>query len=241
LQNLFYKLGLHAGRGVVKGKWILSGYFGSDQDFIRNEFHFGLQLSREVEKEMKSICDPPLLRILNDMHGRLTEKVRNKERQFYFKVFDSQTINAFALPGGFIYASSALAEMCRHRTDALAFIFAHEMIHIIQRHAVKRMVANGSAALIISALQTANPLGNLAKKAVAEVAEKGYSRKQETEADHYGLRLAYSAGFDPAAAIWLMQAINQWDKNETGMSYFQSHPPMPERISRLMTLLTQLE
>jgi Zn-dependent protease with chaperone function len=141
-------------------------------------------------------------------------------------------LNACAIPGGFIYLSEKLFDLCGEDTDAIAFVLAHEIAHGIHGDANQRFltktVING-----LLRLQTRgfNPA---VKQMVAQMVQQGYSRDQEYRADRFAVALTKAAGFDPKGGARLFS--NLWkmstDSNPFG-AYFSSHPTMQDRISRI--------
>src|SRR5205807_2412279 len=113
-------------------------------------------------------------------------------------------INAFALPGGFVFITRSLLEFCQWNQDELAFILGHEMAHIIQGHVMDRLLANS---MIRASLARLTPVGGLLGQPIAGLAatllNQGYSRDNELEADRVGIQLAGHAGFDPTAVTRL--------------------------------------
>lgn len=224
---------------MLQGKWVWQNYFGSSEEAIRAEYAFGRQLATGLQHDLSFCADADKQQSVNEIGAQLVLRVRKKERRFEFQLFNSSSINALALPGGFIFASTALYDLCRSQKDELAFIFAHEMIHVVQGHALKRLIANRSLDLILRSIQTSSPLGGLTKSAVGELLEKGYSRENELEADKYGLQLAVSAGFDGDAAVQALRRIAQRPSSEDFFSYFSTHPSLTERIEQLNHLTTR--
>src|SRR5205823_6424711 len=109
-------------------------------------------------------------------------------------------INAFALPGGYVFVTRRLLDFSRWDHAELAFVLGHEMGHVVKRHAIERLMANALFGGIAARL----PVGGAVLRPhvaalLSTLLRQGYSREQELEADAFGARVAHAAGFDPVA------------------------------------------
>jgi Zn-dependent protease with chaperone function len=143
--------------------------------------------------------------------------------------------NAFALPGGFIFATRSLLRLCQGSHDDLAFVLGHEMAHVLCGHVMERLVARS---LLSTAVGRLNPVGGLLRMPVASLMatllQQGYSQDQELEADSVGLELMQRAGFDPAAGPRLLDRLRQHFAAPSELAgYFSSHPPWQVRLDSL--------
>jgi Zn-dependent protease with chaperone function len=110
--GLFYSLGKAAGPKIRKGMWMWRSLTGTEEETIAAEFDVGRDLATEVARQVKVDNDPETLKLINEVGARLTARVRNKKRKFTFAVMINKEPNAFALPGGFIFITRGLLELC---------------------------------------------------------------------------------------------------------------------------------
>jgi predicted Zn-dependent protease len=245
MPGFFYKLGYHLGRQVGpklrQANWIVRSLTGTEEEAIRAERAVGRDLEQAFASQFEPCPDPAVRDLVTGLGSRLAGKVENREWRFRFHVVEAREVNAFALPGGVIFLTRSMTEFCAREENELAFILGHEIGHAVRRHAMDRMMANTA---LSAALLGLAPAGGLAGRSLATLAttfcEQSYSRDQEMEADRFGVQLARSAGFDPAAAIRLLKRLKATTGELEGLgSYFSSHPPLPleERIQNLQQAL----
>ncbi|MHC4520721.1 MAG: M48 family metalloprotease, partial [Planctomycetota bacterium] len=97
---------------------------------------------------------------------------------FHFDAFLAGEPNAFALPGGFVFISRSIVELCQWDEDEVAFILAHEMAHVIKRHAIERIVTNSAISMASRAAPTRGVLGPWLQRVGIRFLETAYSRDQ---------------------------------------------------------------
>jgi predicted Zn-dependent protease len=136
-------------------------------------------------------------------------------------------INAFALPGGFVFVTEPLLDMCGADRDEIAFFLGHEIGHILRGHAKDQLTAGTFLCAVCARLPGAGPM-------LRQMLNKGYSRELELEADREGLRLARAAGFDPSGATRALGRLAQVSAHRPEvMEYFSSHPLVSERVAEI--------
>jgi predicted Zn-dependent protease len=232
--GFFYQLGKMTGPKVRKAKWILRSLTGTEAEAIQAEYEVGRDLAKALAIEWQPANDPRVSQLLDHIGSRLSSRVANRHRKFAFYAVRSPHANAFALPGGFIWVTESLVELCGFNRDEVAFILGHEMGHVIRRHAMERLM---TSSILDAAIRTA-PVGGLFRSPIGGVLrnllEQSYSQDQELDADRLGVRLARSAAFDPAAAARLLARLKHAPSEVPGLSeYFSSHPPLDVRIRHI--------
>ena len=245
VSGFFYNLGRHVGRAAVptirKSKWIWDGLTGTEEEALRAEAAFGSTLAVELRAATEPVNDLQMTDLLNNLCERLASCVRDKRRVFRCEVIRNDSPNAMALPGGFIFVSHSLVDLCERRPEELAFIIGHEMAHIIREHAWNRMLNQAVSRAMSVIAARAGPLGGWLREKGMVLLQSAHSQDHEQEADELGLRLAAAAGLAPDGAIALLQRIDQLGLKRTEFGqYFASHPPASERIARLAPLCRQL-
>jgi beta-barrel assembly-enhancing protease len=203
---------------------------------VRQEQEIGRELSLEIELESKLITDP----VVNSYVQRLGQQLVSHSDAtipFVIKVLDSDTINAFALPGGYFYINSGLILAADNEAE-LAAVMAHEIAHVAARHATKNMTKSqiwGFASLALTAV------GGPAAVLIHQVADIAvpmtflkFGRNEEREADLLGLEYQYAAGYDPLAFVNFFERIAVHQKKDANFvaRLFASHPMTSDRIRR---------
>ncbi|MDI6735092.1 MAG: M48 family metallopeptidase [bacterium] len=207
------------------------------------EVAIGEKVIQQIEKENKILNNPVLTGYVNKVGQKLAEVCFRRDIDYHFKIIDSEMINAFALPGGFIYVyGGALAAM--DNEAQLAAVLAHEMGHVAARHGVKQL----QKAQIYGALSSI--LLKDEKKAIAELSNMaanlvflGYSREAEFEADKLGVHFAVQAGYDPKGMLEFFDKLKQKEKKEPGKLevLLRTHPSTSERIGKIESQITVIE
>jgi beta-barrel assembly-enhancing protease len=235
MSGLFYSIGRMFAPHARHAQWVWQSLAGSDADAIRLEHDVGLDLARGIRQQLKPDPDPQIAHLLNDVGSRLAECVANELRTFSFEPFEGGEPNAFALPGGYIFVSRSLVELCMQNQDEIAFILAHEMSHVIRGHAMDRIITNSVIALG-SRFISRGVLTGLLNTVGIRLLQSSYSQDREMEADKLGSLLVSAAGYNPKApAVLLSRLANlhpSGDESNFG-HYFSSHPSFNLRIQNV--------
>jgi predicted Zn-dependent protease len=170
--------------------------------------------------------------------------LKTRELPFNFELLKGGEINAFAVPGGFVFINSSLIEFCEYDRDKIAFVLAHEIAHIVKGHAVERVLTEAAASSAIKAGKISGALGAWIRKAGFKFLQTGYSRYQETEADTFAVQLMQAAGFQSGKAIEFLQNLEDSKGQRDGWDiskYFSTHPEFKARIETIRKNLKQFE
>jgi predicted Zn-dependent protease len=132
------------GPRVRKIKWIWQSITASEAEVIKAEYEVGQGLACEIGNRLELDTEPRAGQMLNKVGRHLAACVANKLRTSSFEVIKGTEPNAFALPGGFIFVTRSLLELCDWNQDEIAFILGHEMGHVIRGHAMDRIIANSA-------------------------------------------------------------------------------------------------
>jgi predicted Zn-dependent protease len=202
---------------------------------LEKEIQMGKELSMQVDSSVKLIKDPVVNEYINRMGQNL---VRNSDAKvpFTIKVIDDDSINAFALPGGFMYVNSG-AILAADEEDELAGVMAHEIAHVAARHATREMTrANWANIATIPLIFVGGGLGYAVRTAASlmlPLTFMKFSRGFEAEADHLGVEYMYKAGYDPNGLVSYFEKVEAMEKKRPGTlaKAFESHPQTPDRIS----------
>jgi predicted Zn-dependent protease len=201
---------------------------------IEKEMALGRQLAIEVEKQAKMVDDA----IVGEYVSRVGQNLaRNSDAKMpiTFKIIDSDSVNAFTLPGGHVFVHSGLIRVAETEAE-LAGAMAHEIGHVAARHSTRQESRVQLAKLATTPLIF---LGGWTGYAVRQGAGLGipltflsFSRAFEGEADLLGLEYMYKAGYDPNASIDIFERIESLEKTKPGLvaKVFATHPMTGDRI-----------
>jgi beta-barrel assembly-enhancing protease len=233
MAGFFFDLGRSLRSGLRKGQWVFDSVTGSEADALRAEYEAGRDLAQALLGEMRLDNHPEVVRFLEQVGARLADRVRNKQRRFSFRSLWTSERNAFALPGGFIFATRPLLELCGWDVDEVAFILAHEMAHVLHGHAMER-ITNGWVLAAAGRAVRLSWAGSLLLQQATEMVHKAYSRDQELDADLLGVQLSQSAGFDPHGGKRLLCRLQANAVPDSPLDvYFATHPSFPDRIANV--------
>jgi len=208
------------------------------------ERKLGERLMRQLRGSLRLADDPEINDYIKFLGHRLVANSDSARSEFFFFVVDEPSINAFALPGGFIGIHTGLILTAQSESE-LAAVMAHETAHISQRH-LARMFAESkrSSKQFIGALLAAIVLasageteGSTATLALAQAGlvqkQLNFTRAHEEEADRVGIRILADSGFDPRAMPTFFERLQNWNRlNETSLPEFlRTHPITTRRIA----------
>ena len=202
-----------------------------------SEVELGKQVAEAVEKEMPIWHNPQAQQRLEAMGQRLVQTTTRHDIEYQFKLLDSDTVNAMAIPGGTIYATRGLMEKFPD-DDQLAFVVGHEFAHLEQRHSMQKLtqvLLRKGITLPLAFRQW--PIARAAMQAGDELINNRYSQAAESEADRIGQQHLVKMGIDPLKAVEAMQRLDSLHADQRLPikieQIFSDHPPTQERIKNL--------
>ncbi len=219
---------------VQKARWGWNAALGSEDDRIRAEKSMGRTLATEFRAKAGAHRNPADAALVGGLCQQLGARVRNPLLAFSAEVVVLPEPTALALPGGFIFVSLPLLDLCHRYPDELAFVLGHEMAHVIRGHAADRMLHDSALNLAARVAGRAGPLGTWLRGTGLQMLASAYSQDCEFEADELGSRLAEAAGHHPLASVRLFQRLQALHQDQTPLGqYFSSHPTPAERIAQM--------
>jgi predicted Zn-dependent protease len=203
------------------------------------EIAIGKEYAAQIDRSAKIIKDP----VINEYVNRVAQNIaRNSDLKIPLtvKVIDAPGINAFALPGGFLYVQSGLL-LTADEESQLAGVIAHEVAHVAARHWASQMTKRtilqyAMIPLIFTPMSYAVYMGVMeAYMNGVPLAFLKFSRSDEAEADYLGLQYLYKAGYDPNAYMSIFAKVMNEERHDPGSvpKIFMDHPPTPDRIEKL--------
>ena len=226
--------------GLLSCAAVLSGVnIFSDED----EIELGNRFSTEIEKELTLYGrDPVVTEYIKELGQRLVLHSNRKNIVYHFKVVDAEVVNAFALPGGYIYVNLGLIRAAENESE-LAGVMGHEIGHVVGRHGAKQLTKQLGFATVEQLVLGKDP--NQLEKLIGTIAKTGtlmkYSRDAEREADAYAVQQMYDAGIDPEGMATFFETLRKLQKRQPGQleQFFSTHPPTDERIQNVRSQIAR--
>jgi predicted Zn-dependent protease len=211
------------------------------------EMAMGRKAAEETEKQMP-ILDAPLLGSYVDSVGqKVAQASRRPELQYSFKIVNTDSVNAFSLPGGYIYVNRGLLDFVQSESE-LAGVLAHEVGHVVAYHSmndvarralVDRVIYEGKKAGLLDDQQVTDMLQRYGGPILLFVDRK-FNREEESEADMFGLYNTIRAGYDPQGLIAALGRFSKFTGNPTLVEGLLMNHPLPgERVQALREELKQ--
>jgi beta-barrel assembly-enhancing protease len=200
------------------------------------EVELGRRNAEQVDAQLPILRDAIASNYVQALGASIAGTTSRADLQWQFRIIDSREINAFALPGGFIYVNRGLIERAE-RLDELAGALAHEVGHVVLRHSVHQIEKQTKTGV---AVELGCRLTNICNSDVARAAIQvggaalfaRYSRHDEAEADSEAVQLVIDAGIDPAGIPALFRRLLEERRTSPARFevFFASHPLEEDRI-----------
>ena len=217
------------------------------------ERRIGQSIMQDIRwRDPAYLGDPEIADYLNRLGRQLVAASDQPEREFEFFAINDPTLNAFAMPGGYIGLHTGLI-LAAETESELASVVAHEIAHVTQRHIAQLFGRQGQASMMVLASVLVAILAARSNSQVSEAAlaagqagaiqqQMGYTRAFEREADRIGLQILERAGFDvrgmPAFFERLQRSTRVYENNAPG--YLRTHPLTEERMADLGNRVAQM-
>ncbi|MCM8814293.1 MAG: M48 family metalloprotease [Candidatus Omnitrophica bacterium] len=197
------------------------------------EVAMGKSLSREVARQFPADTDLLDQQRLRAIGAAIVAVSDRKNIEYTFTLIDKDEVNAFAIPGGYVYVFRGLWDKIRDSDDKIAAVLAHEIAHITARHTVKRLqdaLGYGSLAILAQITPGADMRSRVyAQQGIRELL-LSYSREEELEADMLAAKYLQEAGFSPQGMLDVLALLQQTQRaRPAGPAHVQTHPYIPER------------
>lgn len=213
--------------------------FAADQLLpVEQENELGAQLAAELELELTMHPNAEVQSYISALGDQVVAVAADADPAITFRfhvVQDDDTINAFAIPGGYIYLYTGLLLAAESEAEVMA-VLAHEVSHVTQRHVAERLVAAVGLETAIAMALGNDP--SAVTEMVAQIAGNGallrHSRTAETEADEVGFGYQVGAGYDPQGFIDFFEKLTGGPRQP---EFFSSHPNPDNRIDAIETMI----
>ncbi len=214
-------------RDVTKGKW---NFYSAER-----ELELGRELARDAERTNYLLLRPVVVDYVTEVAERIA---RNSDLRVpvQVRIIDSSEVNAFALPGGYFFITTAMLLETRSEAE-LAGVIAHEIAHVAARHATRQMTrAHIWNAVSLPLLLLGGQAGYAVQQGAAILVPLTFlkfSRNAEREADSLGLQYLYASGYDPVALVDFLERLKSRAKDDENggiARLFSTHPMTKDRV-----------
>lgn len=200
------------------------------------ESALGNDIDKQLQAKLKISKEPRFTSRLDRVFPKVAAASDRQDIKYNYRVVVDPELNAFAVPGGFIYVNSGLTEAATDQE--LACVLAHEIGHVAARHSIKHLQAELGYQMLIGIITgvTGEESINQATDIVFNLSALGYSRSDENQADLLGVRYAKRSGFDPRAMVSFFKKlkVEQQKKGQnTRIEMLSSHPDLDKRIKNV--------
>ena len=230
--------------GCMGGAAVAGGC--APQVSTQQEVQLGADYSAQINRQLPMLNDQATLSYTNQIGQQLARIADPRGIQYHFYVVNSDVVNAFALPGGYIYVNRGLIE----RTDNLsefAGVLAHEIGHVAERHSIEQLQraqqANMGLAVLYGVLLGRNPSG--VEQAGIQVGGSavfaGYGRDAEREADAVGVGYMVRAGYNPNGMATFFEELLEMQQRQPSRveQWFSTHPTTQERVDNTRAIIAR--
>ena len=203
----------------------------------------GADAAAQIDREMPFVADPEVNAYVATLGSALATASDDRGREWRFRVIDASDVNAFALPGGFVYVNRGLIDRAGNASE-LAGVLGHEISHVVLRHSAERLEKAQKTNVGVSVVCG---LTNLCSSEAARVAINvggaalfaRFSRQDEFEADSAAVGITTRAGFDPnGIATMFSKLLRDRERQPDIVSgWFASHPFEEDRITAVQRVI----
>lgn len=200
----------------------------------RHERAIGESVSLALTNEYGVTTNQELARYVVMVGQTVASRTPRADKQWVFGVLETQEVNAFSGPGGYVWITRGAVEHMQNEAE-LAGVLGHEIGHVVKQHGLQAAKQAGLADAAVTAVQSSNDMtefNGLSDKVADIIIKRGFSQPQEFEADAMSVKFVAAAGYDPNGFLHFLERIRQQQKSG-GPTLFSTHPGMDERIKRV--------
>jgi predicted Zn-dependent protease len=212
----------------------------------QQEVQMGTDYSQQINAQLPIVKDPEVVRYINVLGDSIAKLADSRSLDWQFFVVNSSEVNAFAVPGGYVYVNRGLIERAQ-RMDQLAGVLGHEIGHVVRRHSVQQMEKAQGAnigvtlACVLTSVCNSQVAGAAINVGGSALFAK-FSRNDEAEADAEGVKNVVRAGIDPRGIPEMFQILLDERQRSPGSveSWFATHPMEEDRIQATQAQIAQI-
>jgi beta-barrel assembly-enhancing protease len=199
------------------------------------EQQIGAAVSEKVRERYGVVQDAKIHRYVTLVGTAVAHAAGKADVPWTFIVLDTDAVNAFAAPGGFVHITRGALALIEDEAE-LAGVLGHEVVHVTERHTIRAIQKNKSLQMGADEKLSGNAalLNQVVENVYLDIIEKGFGRTEENESDEKGVLAANKVGYAPQGLqrfLTRLQERNKDSKEKRGL--FASHPDMKERLDRL--------
>jgi predicted Zn-dependent protease len=201
----------------------------------QQEVELGQQAAAEANAQLPVVRDASVNSYINQLGRSISQRVDPRGIQYTFRVVNSNEVNAFSLPGGYVYVNSGLIARASNASE-LAGVLSHEIGHVVERHSVEQMErAQGANLLAAILLGNASPVAQAGAQIGGQALFAHYSRDAEREADADAVRFMVQSGYDPRGLVTMFQTLLAEEQTQPSavQGWFSTHPLTQERVQNV--------
>lgn len=213
----------------------------------QEEVQLGAEYSAQINQQLPIVQDAEINRYVNVLGDSIANLADSRGIDYRFYVVNAAEVNAFAVPGGFIYVNRGLIDRTQNLSQ-LAGVLGHEIGHVVRRHSVQQMQkAQGANIGLVLGCTLLNVCGSQAAQAAIQVGGSAlfakFGRDDEREADVEGIKSVVRAGISPHGIPEMFQILlNERQRNPSAVEgWFSTHPGEEERIRETRAMIAQYD
>lgn len=225
----------------------LAATLGGCMASTQQEVALGQQYSAQINQQLPIVRDAQVSSYINELGNMIASRADDRGLQWEFYVVNSPEVNAFAVPGGFIYVNRGLIERVDNMSQ-LAGVLGHEIAHVTERHSAEQMRdadrANFGATLLCTLTSVCqNQAAATAIQVGGTAAFAKFSRDDENEADRAGIAHVVRAGIHPRGIPEMFEKLMAERSRSPGSvdSWFSTHPLEEDRVARTRALIQEID
>ena len=213
----------------------------------QQEVQMGQEEAQQVSAQLPMVQDAVIQNYVNQLGQRIARTTSRTDLNWQFQVVNSSVVNAFALPGGFVYVNRGVLERASNMSE-VAGVIGHEIEHVVRRHSVKQMeqaqganVGVGIACALTGICQSGIAQAAINVGGTAVFAK--FSRTDEVQADEGGFNNVIRAGINPRGMYTFFQKLLAEEQQSGGgnaSAWFSDHPGTSDRIADIQRMLQQV-
>ena len=222
-------------------------YWKNQEANTEREINFGRSVSAKILGKYPIMRNEQKVRYISQIGTGISAQLGRPELRYYFGILDTDEINAFAAPGGYIFVTKGALKLMRNEAQ-LAGVLAHELAHIDQKHIVRKLKLQGFDRSLTSRIAQVLGGASLSAKIALEqlndlafkmLMEEGLSKEDEAEADQKALEMLMSTGYDLQSYLDYLLSLKPYLEQGQAKVLSKTHPTIEFRYNNLHEFITK--